>query len=86
MIYGDCLFADNDYYDEKIKPIVDAIKQSDLDLSETQELGRINKVDQLGVSSLRIRGMWIFQNPRKVFKELKLFSKKSEVESVSLYI
>tara|TARA_B100001057_G_scaffold362997_1_gene365636 strand:- start:229 stop:1071 length:843 start_codon:yes stop_codon:yes gene_type:complete len=80
MIYGDCLFADNDYYDEKIKPIVDTIKQSDLDLSETQELGRINKVDQLGVSSLRIRGMWIFQNPRKVFKELKLFSKKNTFE------
>ena len=46
----------------------DGCQYFDLDLSETQELGRINKVDQLGVSSLRIRGMWIFQNPRKIKK------------------
>ena len=42
----------------------------DLEFSETKELGRVNKVDPLGITNLRIRGMWTIQNPLKVYKEL----------------
>ena len=38
--------------------------------SETKELGRVNQVDPLGITNLRIRGMWQIENPRKVFKYL----------------
>lgn len=35
-----------------------------------KELGRVNQVDPLGITNLRIRGMWQIENPRKVFKYL----------------
>lgn len=35
--------------------------------AETAELGRVNKVDPLGITNLRIRGMWTIDNPFKVF-------------------
>lgn len=39
-----------------------------LELSETKELGRVNRVDPLGITYLRIRGMWGIQNPIKTFE------------------
>ena len=30
-------------------------------------MGRINRVDPLGITNLRIRGMWAIDNPLKVF-------------------
>lgn len=39
----------------------------DIELAETNELGRVNKVDPLGITYLRIRGMWGIENPNKVF-------------------
>ena len=40
----------------------------DIEFAETNELGRVNKVDPLGITYLRIRGMWHIENPYKVFK------------------
>ena len=34
---------------------------------ESKELGHINKVDPLGVTYMRVRGMWGIDNPWKVF-------------------
>ncbi|TXL02189.1 hypothetical protein BMR07_18290 [Methylococcaceae bacterium CS1] len=41
----------------------------DIEFSETKELGRVNKVDPLGITNLRIRGMWHINNPLKVFSD-----------------
>lgn len=38
--------------------------------ADTKELGRVNQVDPLGITNLRIRGMWQIENPRKVFNYL----------------
>lgn len=38
-----------------------------VELSGTKELGRVNKVDPLGITYLRIRGMWGIENPKNVF-------------------
>ena len=50
--------------------ISDGLKEMNLEFSETKELGRVNRVDPLGITNLRIRGMWTIQNPIKVYKEL----------------
>ena len=42
----------------------------DVELAETNELGRVNRVDPLGITNLRIRGMWQIQNPIRVFDYL----------------
>lgn len=38
-----------------------------INFSETQELGRVNRVDPLGITYLRVRGMWGIENPWSTF-------------------
>lgn len=68
FIYGDCFCADKKTY-EKIKDCISTgIKQiNGVEFSETKELGRVNKVDPLGITYLRIRGMWGISHPSKIF-------------------
>ncbi len=71
LIYGDCYAADKTIYariGETIKQGVSDI--SGLEFAETKELGRVNRVDPLGITNLRIRGMWHIDNPLKVFKDI----------------
>jgi len=39
----------------------------EVEFEETKELARVNRVDPLGITNLRVRGMWIIKNPMKVF-------------------
>jgi hypothetical protein len=38
-----------------------------MNFSETKEIGRVNYVDPLKITNMRIRGMWLLQPPVKVF-------------------
>lgn len=69
MIYGDCYAADKKIYERVKSAVIENIK-SKLEYSETKELGRINRVDPLGITNLRIRGMWTIQHPLKVYKNV----------------
>lgn len=69
FIYGDCYAADKEIY-ERVKSIVVENIKSKLEYSDTTELGRINRVDPLGITNLRIRGMWTIQHPLKVYNEI----------------
>lgn len=53
---------------EKIKTGLSSIPN--VHFSPSKELGRVNKIDPLGITSLRIRGMWLLDNPFTVFKYL----------------
>lgn len=68
MVYGDDYCADKALY-EKIKTVIKNGVQSipDVEFSETKELGRVNRVDPLGITYLRVRGMWGIENPFNVF-------------------
>lgn len=70
IVYGDCFVATNNVYTKITKSIEDGILQSGVQLDKTNELARVNKVDPLGITSLRVRGMWIIANPATVFKDL----------------
>jgi hypothetical protein len=52
----------------KIKYGIETIQ--DVEFQNTKELGRVNRVDPLGITFLRIRGMWGIENPFKVFDYL----------------
>ena len=67
LIYGNCFSADEEVYLKIKNTLVDTVKSLP-DSEETNELGRINNVDPLGVTSLRVRGMWILKNPYKIFE------------------
>jgi len=70
FIYGDCYAASREIYERVRGSVVDGLKKLNLELAETDELGRVNRVDPLGITNLRIRGMWTIQNPLKVFSGL----------------
>lgn len=71
LIYGDCYAADREIYERVTNKIINGIKEiREVEFSETKELGRVNKVDPLGITYLRIRGMWGIQNPFIVYKYL----------------
>ena len=68
MIYGRDYCASEECYNrirQKIKRGVEDIP--DVEFAQTRELGRVNRVDPLGITYLRIRGMWHIENPWRVF-------------------
>ena len=69
MIYGRNYCASEECYNkirEQIKHGVENIPA--VKFSPTRELGRVNNTDPLGITYLRIRGMWHIENPWKVFE------------------
>ncbi|HBB03033.1 MAG: type II site-specific deoxyribonuclease, type II restriction enzyme [Candidatus Peregrinibacteria bacterium GW2011_GWF2_38_29] len=68
FVYGNCYAANKDIYERIKTRISTGLNELDgVELSDTEELGRVNKVDPLGITYLRIRGMWGIENPAKVF-------------------
>lgn len=69
FVYGD-LYCDLPEVYERVENVVkDGLKSlPDIELVETKELGRVNKVDHLGITDLRIRGMWLIKTPFLQFK------------------
>lgn len=71
MVYGMDYAASSSVY-EKIKNAISngVTSLSNIEFSKTKELGRVNRVDPLGITYLRIRGMWHIENPMRVFSYL----------------
>lgn len=68
FVYGTLYAADKEVYERAKESIKLALKSSGkINLSETKELGRVNKVDPLGITYLRVRGMWHIAHPFKAF-------------------
>jgi hypothetical protein len=71
MVYGNIYAAKHETYQVIKQKITDGINEiPNVELAVTNELGRVNRVDPLGITNLRIRGMWQIQNPRRVFNYL----------------
>ena len=72
FIHGACYAGDHSIYDKVHNPIkkeVDSVIDSlGLEKGETVEIGKVKRVDPLGITELRIRGMWQIQNPLEVYE------------------
>jgi hypothetical protein len=68
MVYGTDYAASEEIY-TRIKDVISSGVNSipDVEFAETNELGRVNRVDPLGITYLRVRGMWGIENPMRVF-------------------
>ena len=88
FIQGTCYAADHKIYDkvhEPIKEEVDRILDSlNLEKGETVELGKVRKVDPLGITELRIRGMWSIENPLSVFEKFCPIEKENKFNLFAL--
>ena len=69
LIYGDCFSAKEEVYLKVKNTLVDTVKSLP-DSEETNELGRIKNIDPLGITELRVRGMWILKSPYKIFEDI----------------
>lgn len=86
LIVGDCLAANSDIYTrtkDKISMGLGTI--CGIEFSETRELGRVNKVDPLGITYLRIRGMWGIANPVDIYDYLSInYNEAANLEVISI--
>lgn len=81
FIYGDLYCDSPDVYEKVEKVIKDGLESLEgVELADTNELGRVNKVDHLEISDLRVRGMWLIKTPFQHFayltEEIKDYSFK----------
>jgi hypothetical protein len=86
MVYGDCYAADEETYakvEDEIKESINSI--GDLEINrDTFELSGVKNVDPLNITYLRVRGMWIIENPSKVFRYLYEYDKDVKFQLIAL--
>ena len=79
FVYGDCYAANKEIYERIKNTIIDGLHSiPNIELAETNELGKIKKVDPLGITDLRIRGMWSIFHPKKVFDYIPKQNKETK--------
>lgn len=77
FVYGDCYAAKKEVYQRVADKISNWISEiPDVELVETNELAKVKKVDPLGITDLRVRGMWHIDNPIKVFHDITCIDEK----------
>jgi len=86
LVYGDCVAADKPIYERVRNGICNGINQIEgIEFAETNELARVNKVDPLGVTYLRVRGMWGIENPMNIFNYIDIgYNEKDNFQIVAL--
>lgn len=68
MVYGMDYCASEECYKRIKTTIKNGVESiTNVEFAETKELGHINRVDPLGITYMRVRGMWGIENPWKVF-------------------
>lgn len=68
MVYGIDYCADESCYLKLKNAIKHGVEElPDIEFAESRELGHINRVDPLGITYMRVRGMWGIENPWKAF-------------------
>lgn len=87
LVYGDCFCADKETY-ERIKTTISSgiTTIPDVEFTPTKELGKVKKVDPLGITDLRIRGMWHIDNPNKIFSYLYHYDEKADFQLICLML
>ncbi|MEK7471975.1 MAG: NgoPII family restriction endonuclease, partial [Patescibacteria group bacterium] len=69
FVHGECYAADHSIYETASSRVAESIGNdySEGELGETNEIASVPNIDPLGITRLRIRGMWIIRNPSIVF-------------------
>lgn len=71
FVYGDLYCDSHEIYENIEKAVKDGLETlDDVELADTNELCRINKVDHLEITDLRVRGMWLIKTPFQHFEYL----------------
>ncbi len=81
----DCFCAEKETYERIKDTISNGINTiADVEFTETKELGKVKKVDPLGITDLRIRGMWHIENPNKIFSYIYEYDESKDFQLICL--
>lgn len=85
FVYGEDYAASNNVY-ERIRNTIKSgiIDIGNIEFAQTNELGKVKRIDPLGITSLRIRGMWHIQNPIKTFSYVYKRNEKSKFNLMAI--
>lgn len=87
FVYGTCYAADREVYERTFSSISSKIHEIDhLEFTDTNEIAGLKKIDPLGITYLRVRGMWGIQTPHKVFGSFTGFDSNSEFSAYALVL
>lgn len=90
LVDGACYAADKEVYDKIHSPLKREIgkilSSSGLESGDTIELGKVKRADPLGITELRIRGMWGMQNPIKVFSSFINYDENKKFSLFSIML
>ena len=88
FVQGSCYAASREVYEHVSSSLAESVNEailsSGLESGETDELGRINRVDPLGITSLRVRGMWQIENPSKVFQKIAKLDQRKTFQAYAI--
>ena len=74
FVYGSDYCAEKETYERVYNAIRTGVKTiGGVEFGITKELGRVNRIDPLGITYMRMRGMWHIDNPFKVFSQYYKF-------------
>ncbi len=82
FVQGTCYAARREVYAgmfNSVRGMVQgSVGASGVEFEGTKELGRIRRVDPLGITDFRLRGMWEIKHPAEVFHRIAPISEESE--------
>ncbi|WP_347172617.1 NgoPII family restriction endonuclease [Polaribacter uvawellassae] len=85
FIDGSIYAADEDVYLSLKKTLTNNIEAApNIDFSPTKEIGRVNSVDPLKITNLRIRGMWLLLPPYKVFDYVHGYDSNKKFQCITI--
>jgi hypothetical protein len=84
FVYGNCYCANPEIYMRIKDKITDGIASLGIETSDTNEIAKVKKVDPLGITDLRVRGMWSIYHPKKVFEYVTQKSTKPYIKAIML--
>jgi len=85
LVYGDCFCANKETYERIKDTISNGINSiSNVEFTATNELGKVKKIDPLGITDFRIRGMWHIANPNKIFDYLYQYDESKTFQMMAL--
>lgn len=85
VIDGSIYAADEEVYLSLKETLTENIEATpDIDFSPTNEIGRVNFVDPLKITNLRIRGMWLLQPPYKVFDYVHGYDPSKKFQCIAI--
>lgn len=85
FVYGSIYAADAAVYNSLKDTLTESLENTNgINFSPTNEIGRVNYVDPLKITNLRIRGMWLLKTPYKVFDYVHRHSDEMNFQCVAI--